>query len=393
MKAFAIIRHSKIKAGRHLVSAGLHNVRAVRTPNADKDAAPIEILVGSKKPWRDVMNRHKLLNIAKVKSDGNVAIEVVLAASSEFWAEKGWSPGVEPSPETIAFMTKWKLAQLEYLKGRFKDHLLASVVFHQDEASPHVHALVIPAQYRTDGREKARDENGEPVKGWKLSSEKALPGPTAMKRIVTEYADEMAGFGLERGQDRAVGTVRHKPLKEWQAEQAELSDKLKEEVMNQIELTARAELEAAQTRRRANEEAARIKAKAESEAHEQLLAQDAMMKKKADDARATQLSMEQKIERIRLREEAVAAKEMDLEKKEVAIEAMKTKLERMMEAVDTVMVKVRAFADRFLNARGPMAIQAIGPAGPAAAKITSSEEVSRLATIKAFLGARGGCEL
>ena len=324
MKAFAIILHAKIKAGRHLVSAGIHNVRAVETPNADKDAAPIEILVGSKKPWRDVMDKHKLLNIPRVKCDGNVAIEVVLAASPEFWAEKGWSPGVEPSPETMAFVNEWKLAQLEYLKGRFKGHLLASAVFHQDEASPHVPALAIPAQYRADGREKARDENGDPIKGWKLSSEKALPGPTAMKLIVTEYAEAMAGFGLERGQDRAVGTLRHKPLKEWQAEQADLSNKLKDEVMNQIELTARAELEAAQTRRRAHEEAERIKAKAEQEAHEILLIHGAMMKKKADDARATQLSMELESERVRQREEAVALKEVELEGKELAVEEMKT---------------------------------------------------------------------
>ena len=38
MNAFAIIRHAKIKDGRHLVSAGLHNIRGVNTPNADPDA-------------------------------------------------------------------------------------------------------------------------------------------------------------------------------------------------------------------------------------------------------------------------------------------------------------------------------------------------------------------
>jgi hypothetical protein len=39
MRAFAIIRHQKIKAGRHLVATGLHNARGIETPNADRSAA------------------------------------------------------------------------------------------------------------------------------------------------------------------------------------------------------------------------------------------------------------------------------------------------------------------------------------------------------------------
>ena len=377
MKSFAIIRHAKIKNGRHLVSAGLHNARMIDPPNADVDAAPVRILVGSNRPWRDVMNAHRRLGIEKLKKDGNAAIEVVLAASPEWWGSKGWKPGVEPSGETLALVDDWIDEGMAYLDKRFGKHLIASVVFHPDEASPHIHALVIPAQYRTDGREKARDDDGRPIMRWRLSTEKVLPGPTAMKKIVTEYAEAMQRFGLVRGEDRPMGTVRHKPLKEWQAEQADLSKQLKEELMNQEQMTAQATLDAARIRREAMEYAAATKAKADREAHELTVNHAELMRRKADESNAVKLELDRELQRVR--ETQV---ELDAERAEVM--TLRQKLKAMIEKCDVVLQKVRSYADQYLNGSAMIRL-GIGPKGSAAQKIVESEEVAELGLMTAFV--------
>lgn len=245
MNNFAIIRHGKIKAGRHLVATGLHNGRRGGAENADQTApGGIEIIHGSSEPHRDVMAKLETLGIKKVRKDGNVAIEVMLAASPDWWETHGWKRGEVIKPETRQVIDQWRDANVKYLEDRFGAHLLASVQLHLDEASPHIQALMIPAQYRKDGRSKDRGL------AWRLSAEKVLPGPRAMKQIVSEYAKEMEPFGLVRGADLETGRVQHRPLREWQDEQAKIKKELHE--MKELqEAERRKELEDAAREREA----------------------------------------------------------------------------------------------------------------------------------------------
>lgn len=382
MSAFAIIRHAKIKRGRHLVSAGLHNIRGVSTPNADKNAPPVEVLVGSEKPWRDVDAVLKALDIGKIRKNGNVAIEVFMGASPEWWQAQGWVRGEEPTGTAAIMVEAWKQQQLAYLRARFDERLIASVVYHGDEASPHMHALVVCAQHRVDGREK-----GE-VAGrvaWRLSAEKFLPGPSAMKAVVTDYAKGMARFGLVRGEDRPTGTVDHKPLKEWQAEQADLSKSLREANMKQDEVLRTAEAEAERIRRSAVDYAAGVRTRVDREAEEATrLAgiREEMLRRKEDASSAV-------LADITTRELLVTAKEGEVEAERKAVSVLRTKLERMVDVVDTLMAKVRGFADLYAKPPTAMIRQALGTKGPAAARIASSEEAKELSVIKTFLGGRG----
>ena len=382
MNSFAIIRHAKIKHGRHLVSAGLHNIRGVSTPNADKSAPPVEILVGSEKPWRDVDNALKALDVGKIRKNGNVAIEVFMGASPEWWESEGWVRGEEPIGTAAIMVEAWKQQQLAYLRSRFDERLIASVVYHGDEASPHMHALIVCAQHRVDGREKG-DDAGRVA--WRLSAEKFLPGPSAMKAIVTDYAKSMARFGLVRGEDRPTGTVDHKPLKEWQAEQAELSRTLKEANVKQEELVKAAEAEAERIRRDAVDYAAGVNARVDREAEEanRLAALREEMLRRKEDASSAALK---DIDRVKV-ETLAKAREVEAEHREVIV--LRTKLERMVGVVDALMSKVRGFADQYLKAPTTLARLAIGPKGTAAAKIASSDEAQELDAIKAFIGGRG----
>ncbi|MBY9062635.1 plasmid recombination protein [Sphingomonas yunnanensis] len=380
MKAFAIIRHQKIKAGRHLVATGLHNARGIETPNANKGAPPVEIMVGTKKPWRDVTSVMDRLGIAKVRKNGNVAIEVILGASPEWWSSHGWRSGIIPSGATLDVIEAWKADQLAYLRSRFGEHLIASVVFHQDEASPHVHALIVPAQFRQDGREKGDDAGP----AWRLSTEKMLPGPNAMKAIVTDYAGRMASFGLVRGEDRPAGTTRHKPLKEWQAEQADLSNKLGREFMRQIDVTEEAHKEAERIKREANDYVARIRLIAETEAKEArelIVMREEILRRKEDAASAVR--QEIRAEHTRVMEIAQAA---EVERR--ALQTARDRLETMISKVETMLEPIRRHAAKWLES-SPLVRQAIGPRGREAVAVVGSEDVANLAAMKLHLQSDG----
>lgn len=382
MSAFAIIRHAKIKHGRHLVSAGLHLVRGVTTPNADKDAPPIEILVGSEKPWRDVDDVLKKLGINKIRKGGNCALEIITGASPEWWEAQGWVRGVEPKGSTALMIEAWVQKNLGVLRRRFDENLIASVVLHLDEATPHMHALVVCAQHRVDGREKGE---GAGKVAWRLSAEKFLPGPSAMKAIVTDYARDMASFGLMRGEDRPTGTVDHKPLKEWQAEQAELSRTLREANVQQNEVLKAAEEEAERIRRAAVAYAAGVKARVDREAEEATrLAniREEMLRRKEDASSAA-------LADITTRELLVTVNEDAVEAERKAVVLLRTRLERMIDVVEILMGKVLGFAELYAKAPTIKVRQALGSKGPAALRIASSEEAKELRAIKTFLGGRG----
>ena len=371
MNAYAILRHAKIKDGRHLNAAGLHNSRGAHTPNADPDSAGIEVMIGTGKPHDDVRAELKRLGITKVRANGTVAVEVFLGASPDWWGEKGWKPGCKPSGELARTIDEWMGAQLAYLYKRFGDRLV-SAIGHLDEASPHIQAFVVPSVKRVDKRRKG---DGAGVEKWTLDASTALGSPMQMKQLQTDYAAAMRHLGLQRGEDRATGTVDHKPLKEWQAEQAELSRKMKEANMKQDEVLKAAEVEAERIKRDAENYAAGVKACADREAEEaaKLAGVRAEMRRRKEDASST----------------ALAVKERELEDARREVSALRKKLERMVGVVDALMEKVQGFAAQYLKAPSLLMKQAIGAKGPAAARISSSEEARELDVIKAFLGGRG----
>jgi len=384
VKSFAIIRHAPIKHGRHLVATGLHNARGIPTPNADRKAkvtVPVELLVGTKKPWKDVARVLDSLKIEKIKSDGNSAIEVFCGASPEWWQAKGWAPGINPTDETRAALRRWVDANMTYATERFGPHLIASAALHLDEASPHIHFLVVPAQYRADGRERG-EKKGRLA--WRLSTEKMLPNPKTMKAIVTAYADAMAPLGLVRGEDRESGRTRHRPLREWQEEQAGLAARMGGEVMKQQELTEQAQAEADRIRRDADAYAARVRGDADREAKaaKELAAQEAELRKRKDDAtNAARIELQRKTDEL-----VGIAAEMEVER--TALRTMRGRLESMIGRVEKMMEPIRAFAAKYLSA-SPIARSAMGSKGPDAVRIAGTTEAAELEAMRKFMSGRG----
>lgn len=377
MKAFAIIRHEKIKAGRHLVSCGLHNVRGVPTPNADSDAPePVRILVGSNKPWRDVSDALKAMDIDKIRKGGVVAFEQLSSASPDWWKAKGWVAGKKPSAETQAVIDDWVSAEVALAKAKY-GHLLVSGVLHLDEAHPHCHFLIVPAKYRADGRE-CGDKKGRLA--WRMSAEQMIRGPSHLREIVTEHAEAMARFGLVRGQTHDVGTVKHKPVKKWHQEQAAQAEKVGTIIMEQLRIRDESSNAAEAVIAAAKMTAAAIIAEAEKKAKDQAeleVAAEAIRRRKADDARALELRVHAARDQVLTARKAldVDRAAIKAEREEVAV--VRGKLDALIRKAETMLRPILDMADQWRRAT-PIIRAAMGLKGPKSVEIANSVEVQTL---------------
>jgi hypothetical protein len=111
----------------------------------------------------------------KVRDDQVRAMEVVLTASPD-WFKRDQNGQAEDMRES-----KWVADNLHFLKEKFGEKNVVSFTLHQDEKTPHIHAVVIPIT----------DQN-------RLSAD-TLFNPKTLVKLQTEYAAAMAEHGLERG--------------------------------------------------------------------------------------------------------------------------------------------------------------------------------------------------
>jgi hypothetical protein len=175
----AIIRVAKIKTAGAARGKTAHNYRLMDTPNADpaRTATLNQEYVNTDRAdyWSLAEQRIAEVVTRKVRDDQVRAMEVVLTASPE-WFKRGQDGQAEDMRES-----KWVTDNLHFLKEKFGEKNVVSFTLHQDEKTPHVHAVVIPIT------EKNR-----------LSAD-TLFNPKTLVKLQTEYAAAMAEHGLERG--------------------------------------------------------------------------------------------------------------------------------------------------------------------------------------------------
>lgn len=370
MKTFAILRHEKIKAGRHLVSAGLHNGRGATTPNADPEAPPVEILIGSAKPHRDVMDELRRRGIQKVRKGGVVAVETFVGASPEWWQSKGWTPGCKPTGELARLVSAWKAAQVLYLRERYGDRLV-NAIYHGDEASPHIQAMAVPVVWRKDGREKGEHAGRE---AWRLDASTDLGSPRDLKALQTAYANAMRPFGLVRGKD--VGTVErqaageiHQPLIAWQRQEAQ-KDAERDRIIDGLRNVHRETIEARDAAQRSAEDARRSEERA------------AQVLRDAEDREAAVRVAERRLAADQVKAE-VTKRAQALERSK--LEAEKGRLAGIAGELGTIMKPIRDMAKRWAEAKG-VARQAMGQKAEVAAEIEAAPEIGVLDAMMRKLG-------
>jgi hypothetical protein len=175
----AIIRVAKIKTVGAARGKTAHNYRLMDTPNADpaRTATLNQEYVNTDRAdyWSLAEQRIAEVVTRKVRDDQVRAMEVVLTASPD-WFKRGQDGQAEDMRES-----KWVADNLHFLKEKFGEKNVVSFTLHQDEKTPHVHAVVIPIT----------DKN-------RLSAD-TLFNPKTLVKLQTEYAAAMAEHGLERG--------------------------------------------------------------------------------------------------------------------------------------------------------------------------------------------------
>jgi len=204
--AIASFRNSgSIKSWGTLRAAQVHNSRERPIPHAEEDVDPVHI-VGSGDLVADAklaLRRHGI-DPAGLRKNGVIAYELVLSATREFFCRD------DCSLETETEMScRWMLAQRDFLLQKYGADRLVSLVAHFDERTPHVHAVILPLEHKTDARRCGTAPR------WSLVG-RSVAGPGEYQRLQDEYGAAMAQFGLCRGE--AGAGRKHKPVRDYLAE-------------------------------------------------------------------------------------------------------------------------------------------------------------------------------
>ncbi len=193
MKMYAIFswdsEHGPIKSWDRMRSVEIHNGRVKPIAHGNDGAPPPDFLVGSPNIAADVRKRligHQI-DPDRIRNGGVIAHEAVITASREFFAM-----GSEEERRTR--LVAWTEAQVDFVTQRYGSHRVASMVLHQDEHTPHIHAVVVPLKYATDGRHR-----GEPQPYWRLDGQ-VLTARGELRQLQTDYGRAMAPLGLSRGE-------------------------------------------------------------------------------------------------------------------------------------------------------------------------------------------------
>lgn len=201
--AYAIMRWAKVTSQVQADKATGHNYRTDRVPNADEQAPHpnVELVnTAGRGYWELAEERIAEVVTRKVRDDQVRCMEVILTASPEFFErdENGRAADMSQS--------QWFKDQLTFLEKTFGKENVLSCTLHQDEKSPHVHAVIAPIT--EDGRLSA----------------KLLFNPKTMTDYQSQYAEAMAVHGLVRGVEHSQ--AEHQDMKRMYGQQAQTAAEL-----------------------------------------------------------------------------------------------------------------------------------------------------------------------
>jgi hypothetical protein len=148
-------------------------------------------LHGSDDPYRDA--KEMLSNVSNIRSNAVYAVEFVMTASPSYFRGLGQGWGEYDQEKLMAYLH----CAVEWAKEYFGDNLV-SITLHLDQATPHVHLLVIP------------------LLGGRLNCRELYSLRERLKQLQLSYAKAMVPLGLERSTPE-VG-AQHTPRGKWIAE-------------------------------------------------------------------------------------------------------------------------------------------------------------------------------
>lgn len=183
MSNYAIMRTKKSKGAASLQAAAAHLLRTAPTPNADPSRlvenrvlAGAGTVAGALHAWRSRLP-------AKRRKDAVTHVQVLLAASPEWWASAD-----------AAAQAEWTARSMGWLEATFGRQNIIVAVEHKDETSPHLQAIVTPIT--SDGR---------------LAAKEWLGGAARLSALQDSYHASVVPLGLDRGQKGS--RAKHRTVK------------------------------------------------------------------------------------------------------------------------------------------------------------------------------------
>ena len=196
--AYSIIRIAKLTSQAHAHNATTHNYRQHEVSNADPQAQhPNKEYLNHDKTdyWTLAEARIAEVVTRKVRADQVRAVEVIMTGSPE-----GFIRGQDGRAADYS-KSKWAGDNLRFLQENYGKENVVSFTLHQDEKTPHVHAVIVPIT--PDGRLSAKDT---------FSRE-------SLRQLQTDYAQVMAPHGFERGVEHSK--AEHQPMRRQYTQEAE----------------------------------------------------------------------------------------------------------------------------------------------------------------------------
>lgn len=176
--SYAILRVAKIKSGQQASAKTAHNYREHSLSNVDREAPypNREYLNHDKRDYGELADQRIAQVVTrKVRADQVRAVEVIMTGSPEAFKRDEHGRAVDYSK------SKWAQDNLHFLQNKYGKENVVSFTLHQDEKTPHVHAVIVPIT--ADGRLAAKE----------------LFTPQTLRELQTEYAQAMTAHGMERG--------------------------------------------------------------------------------------------------------------------------------------------------------------------------------------------------
>lgn len=175
---YAIIRVAKIKTAQQAHAKTAHNYREHTLSNVDQEAPHPnrEYLNHERRDFGELAaQRIEQVVSRKVRADQVRAVEVIMTGSPEVFKRDAQGRAVDYSK------SKWAQDNLHFLQKKYGPENVVSFTLHQDEKTPHIHAVVVPitSDYRLAAKE--------------------LFNPQGLRQLQTEYAQAMQAHGMSRG--------------------------------------------------------------------------------------------------------------------------------------------------------------------------------------------------
>ncbi|HEY9634859.1 MAG TPA: MobV family relaxase [Coleofasciculaceae cyanobacterium] len=178
---YAIARIAKLKRG-NLAGSASHSARQRYTPNADPSSQNIRF-IGSDDPLEKLdalvlakIDEHKQKR--KIRPDAVYCVELLLTASPEYFRPLDPSRSGHYDEQRLK---AWLEVNRQWLNQKWGD-LIVRGELHLDEATPHIHAYLVP-----------KDEKGQ------LNCKALFGGREKMRKFQDDYHAAVQRLGLERG--------------------------------------------------------------------------------------------------------------------------------------------------------------------------------------------------